>query len=583
MALDEPGRLPRQFGPYELLASIGQGGMGEVYRARDTRKDRIVAIKLLLRALSNDQQFRARFRREADIAARLNDPHVVPIHDYGEVDGTLYIEMPLIEGTDLASILRRQRLEPAEAVRVTGEIASALDAAHAQGLLHRDVKPGNILLTAKGFAYLTDFGIATQTDQTRLTGTGGAVGSMGYMAPERFEDGEPTRAVDEYALACVLFEALTGRQPYPSTSTGAVIKAHLFDEIPSPSSTGLTPPMDAVIRRGLAKDPAARFASAGEFADAAGQALRGRLDPETERIAGRGVTGVDPDRTHLAQHNQDTRTAAPAAGMASQGRAGGGTAGPWDSPAITPAGGPGGRRTKKPLVLAAMGVAVLLLAGAAGVFALKNNGDDDGGAAAAGSTTPSTTDVAKRSTASPPAADAASGPSSPTDEATSDAGSESGSPADRAPDTVTQYLSDLEPSSSEKPDSVDSEATLAGRPYQHLQAFSYCYSDGGARVSWALAGKWEKFSGWVGPTDDSRDREAGGELKIYLDNKLLWQSGSMKVGDAPKKFAIPVHGGHNLVVATTDGGDKCTDLAYLGMGDGALTGKNGVAPAPTAS
>lgn len=565
----ESTELPRQFGPYELQARIGHGGMGEVYRAVDTRKNRVVAIKLLLRSLSGDQQFRTRFRREADIAARLNDPHVLPIHDYGEFDGTLYMEMPFIEGRDLASIVQRGRLDPGEAVRITTEIASALDAAHAQGLLHRDVKPGNILLTERGFAYLTDFGIATQADQTRLTGTGGAVGSMGYMAPERFEDGEPTRAVDEYALACVLFEMLTGVQPYASTSTGAVIKAHLFGEIPPPSATGVSPELDAVIRRGLAKDPAQRFGSAGALATAAQRALSGSMDEETRRV-GAATAASDPDRTHLASYQQPTREARAQGSGPHQGP-GPGQHGPDQHGSRT---GSGSKRT--PAIVAAVVAAALVLA-AVGYFAFGRQSNDD---AHAGKTPAAQTTHA----APAPTTTAPSTAAQPTESAPSTATS---GPAvsDGAPATVTQFLSELNPSSSEQTSQSDGDVTLAGHPYTHLQTMKYCYTDSGdgSRVSWSLAGKWERFQGAVGPTDDSSDRDAKGELKVYVDNKLMWQSQPMKVGDAPKKFDIPVHGGDNLVIATNDAGDACGDLASMGIGDGRLIGKNGVAPAPTAS
>jgi len=157
------------FGRYRLVELLGRGGMGEVWRAYDTVTDRIVAIKLLPANLSADADFQQRFRREAHAAARLNSPHVVPIHDYGEIDGRLFVSMRLIEGRDLKTVLADGRLEPARAVRIIDQVAKALHAAHEVGLLHRDIKPSNILLDRDDFAYLIDFGIARAADETRLT------------------------------------------------------------------------------------------------------------------------------------------------------------------------------------------------------------------------------------------------------------------------------------------------------------------------------------------------------------------------------------------------------------------------------
>ncbi|MGE0299068.1 MAG: serine/threonine-protein kinase, partial [Pseudonocardia sp.] len=154
------------FGPYRIESLIGRGGMGEVHRAFDTRRDRIVALKRLPTALAQDEDFRARFRKEASVAARLHEPHIVPIHDFGEIDGVLFIDMRLVEGEDLAALLKRQgALPPGRAVNIVAQVAAALDVAHEQGLVHRDIKPANILVTpastgADEFVYVADFGIA---------------------------------------------------------------------------------------------------------------------------------------------------------------------------------------------------------------------------------------------------------------------------------------------------------------------------------------------------------------------------------------------------------------------------------------
>ncbi len=271
------GESGSRVGPYQLRRLLGRGGMGEVYEAYDTVKDRTVALKLMSAEVSADPVFRARMQREAHTAGRLQEPHIVPIHDYGEIEGQLFIDMRLIEGTDVGAVLQRHGpLPPARAVAVVDQVAAALDAAHAAGIMHRDIKPENILLTGKDFAYLVDFGIAAAVNQQHLTQTGAAVGTWNYMAPERFgRDDEVTYRADIYALACVLYECLTGAAPYRADSLTALVAAHLYQPIPRPSALRPDIPaaLDDVIARGMAKDPADRYARAGDLAAAAHHAL----------------------------------------------------------------------------------------------------------------------------------------------------------------------------------------------------------------------------------------------------------------------------------------------------------------------
>ncbi|MGB3885203.1 protein kinase domain-containing protein [Gordonia sp. (in: high G+C Gram-positive bacteria)] len=284
-------RVGSTLGRYRLVRLLGRGGMGDVYEAVDTDKDRTVALKLLPQALSDDADFRARFMRESRTVAKLNDPHIIPIHDFGELDGQLFLDMRIVRGRDLRSVIKDGPLEPARAVAIVEQVAGALDTAHATGLLHRDVKPENILLDSRDFAYLADFGLAQSAGQTRLTSTGLAIGSFAYMAPERFgTDTPPGPQSDVYALACVLYECLTGTQPFPSTSIEQIIAGHLSRPVPA---TGTA--MDAVIATGMAKNPAARFPSAGALAVAAGDALNGRgaLPPATANAV-HGPTMVTP-------------------------------------------------------------------------------------------------------------------------------------------------------------------------------------------------------------------------------------------------------------------------------------------------
>jgi serine/threonine protein kinase len=271
-------RIGTMFGPYEIRSKIGAGGMGEVYQAYDTTKDRVVALKLLKSELASQSGYQERFRRESRLAARLQEPHVIPVHDWGEIDGVLYIDMRFVEGDDLHAALKKDGpFDPLRATSVVRQIAGALDAAHAAGLIHRDVKPENILLTPSDFAYLVDFGIAHIGGETGLTTAGSAIGSLAYMAPERFTGGQAGPEADVYALACVLYEMLTGQPPYPHGDITQMMGAHLMQPAPRPSTTrqGLDPAFDSVIARGMEKRPELRYSSAGELAQAARAAASG--------------------------------------------------------------------------------------------------------------------------------------------------------------------------------------------------------------------------------------------------------------------------------------------------------------------
>lgn len=263
------------FGHYRLRRLVGKGGMGAVYEAYDTSKDRVVAIKILAAELSGEPTFQERFLRESRAAAKLQEPHVIPIHDWGEIDGRLYIDMRLVQGSTLQDLIASGPLAPDRAVSIISQIATALDAAHAQGLIHRDIKPQNIIVTPDDFAYLLDFGIAELKGTSRLTVDGSQIGTLQYMAPERFSDQSGTAAVDVYSLACVLYEALTGQPPFRPQAAQAMIAAHLNAPIPRPSAANpaVPPAMDAVIARGMAKEPDDRYGSAGALARAAARVL----------------------------------------------------------------------------------------------------------------------------------------------------------------------------------------------------------------------------------------------------------------------------------------------------------------------
>ena len=263
------------FGRYRLIERLGRGGMGEVWRAHDTAIDRVVAIKMLLPGLAEDPDFDKRFRREARAAARLDDPHVVPIHDVGEIDGRLYVSMRLINGVDLHTMLSNGPLDPTRSVHIVEQIASALHSAHQSGLVHRDVKPSNILVTPKDFAYLIDFGIARASGDTSLTSANSTIGTWAYMAPERFQSGDADPSGDVYALACVLYECLTGQVPFPGDSLEQILRGHLITPPPHPSEkrTAIPVAMDGVVARGLAKQSIDRYPDTVELAAAARRAV----------------------------------------------------------------------------------------------------------------------------------------------------------------------------------------------------------------------------------------------------------------------------------------------------------------------
>lgn len=247
-------RLGTRFGPYELQSLIGAGGMGEVYRAYDTSKDRAVAVKLLRPPA--DPSFQERFWRECAVAPQLQEPHVLPVHDFGQIDGVFFVAMHLVDGGNLRDLLReRGALDPRQAASVTAQVAAALDAAHAERLVHRGVKPENVLLTGDGFAFLGDFGIG----QARAS----------YMAPELFAGGDVGPQSDVYALACLLYECLTGGPPFEDAHP------HLPPPRPSIMRRGIAKAFDDVIAIGMAKQPAARYSSAGDLASAATAAASG--------------------------------------------------------------------------------------------------------------------------------------------------------------------------------------------------------------------------------------------------------------------------------------------------------------------
>lgn len=304
----DEGTQPRRVGGFVLGPIIGHGGMGVVYRARDANLDRDVALKLIAPSLADDPGFRARFATEARAAAAVDHPNVLPVFEAGDDGGELYLAMRLVEGTDLKAVLSREsRLSATRTAAIVAQIAAALDAAHARGLVHRDVKPANALLAGEGdreHVYLTDFGLTRLADQgARVTNPGQVVGTADYIAPEQIAARPIDGRVDVYALACVGFECLIGEPPFARETAAATLSAHLNDEIPAATSRDPTlhRAVDDALAGGLAKDPGERFASCGAFA----RALAGALG------TGAGTVPADP---RVAAGARPRRAPAPVAG-----------------------------------------------------------------------------------------------------------------------------------------------------------------------------------------------------------------------------------------------------------------------------
>ncbi len=258
-------------GRYRLVELLGQGGMATIFRAQDARLGRDVAVKVLRPEYGRDPDFLARFHQEAQSVASLNDPRIVSVHDFGQDPAGPFIVMEYVEGEDLATLLRRNgALAARQAARIAADVARALHVAHARGIVHRDIKPGNILIANDGRVKVTDFGIARALSEAQLTLPGTTLGSVHYFSPEQVRGEQATAASDIYALGIVLYEALTGRRPWEGDSAASVAVARLSGPEPGPSDLVASVPraLDEIVRRALARDPARRFGGAGAMADA---------------------------------------------------------------------------------------------------------------------------------------------------------------------------------------------------------------------------------------------------------------------------------------------------------------------------
>lgn len=354
---------------YRIEAVAGRGGMGVVYRAIDTNLDREVALKLISDELAKDETFRERFRRESRLAASIRHANVITVFRAGEEDGSLFIAMDYIEGTDLKALIASQgKLDPPLAAQIVRQVGQALDAAHAKTLVHRDVKPANVLIASdrgSPHAYLTDFGLTKNVgSETGMTKTGVVVGTIDYMAPEQVAGLPIDGRVDIYSLGCVLWEALTGKVPFPRDSAVAKMYAHTHEDPPSLAEVAPEVPaaLEGVVARAMAKRPEHRYLSAGDLGEAAVAAVEGREIELSERSVAVGAAAPVEDAPTAVRGG----TAAPTA----------------ESPAaITERPAPAdGRRSRRGLLAAgAAGLAALTL-----VLALLlsgGGGDDSGGGA----------------------------------------------------------------------------------------------------------------------------------------------------------------------------------------------------------
>ena len=284
--------IPEKIGRYQVEDELGRGGMATVYRARDPIAERDVAIKVLPPEMLHDPQFKVRFEREAKVIARLEHPAIVPVYDFGEDAGLPYFVMRYMTGGSLSERLKEGPLSVPEASRLLARLAPALDSAHAKGIIHRDLKPGNILFDEYGEPYISDFGIAKITEsQSSMTGSG-IVGTPAYMSPEQAQGGTVDNRSDIYGLGVILFEALTGQQPYSGDTPMSVVVKHITDPVPHILDVKPDLPLgvDKVIGKALAKDKNERFATCQAMADALGSISRG------ETL----IIGSTPTESHMA-------------------------------------------------------------------------------------------------------------------------------------------------------------------------------------------------------------------------------------------------------------------------------------------
>jgi Protein kinase domain len=359
---------------YRIDGVLGQGGMGTVYEATQLSLDRVVALKLLAAHLSNDMAFRARFRREGQVQARLEHPHVVTVYEAGETDQGLFIAMRLVRGRTLKDLINDRELDVPRTLKILAPVAEALDEAHGLGLIHRDIKPQNVLVGRRDHSFLADFGLTKGPTEASLTKTGHFVGTFDYISPEQINGQPASAASDVYSLASVLYECLTGTVPFPRQVEAAILYAHVSEPPPRPSESRpeLPPDLDEVIGRAMAKDPAARQASASELIEDVERLFGTRAESTAE-----SVLPAPPVQPPVPEPPEPpgTRPAARGGRPVSADRTAAGPTAPAPAPRPpAPAGEAPGRR---PASLPLLGAGALALVVIAGFLIGKSTSADD--------------------------------------------------------------------------------------------------------------------------------------------------------------------------------------------------------------
>jgi len=354
-----------EFAGFRIERTIGRGGMGIVYLARELHLDRLVALKVIRPELAGDEGFRARFRSESLTAASVEHPRVVTVFGAGERGGLLYVTMRYVPGRDLGQLVSAEgALAPDQAAALIAQVADGLDAVHAAGLVHRDVKPANVILDEERAgespaAYLTDFGLAkAMASTTGLTSTGEVIGTIDYLAPEQIEGRRVDARTDVYSLGCVLFHSVTGAVPFPDRESSAKMWAHLNE--PPPAISDGAAALEPVIRRAMAKEPSRRFPSAGDLGRAAVAATRGEAVTEPERQMGAGEAAPLPETVRLSP-----------------------------DPAVAPTAPLPRRRRWRRLIAVLLTILVVAGLGAAALIEVPKLSDGSGSAAPSGTTVPS--------------------------------------------------------------------------------------------------------------------------------------------------------------------------------------------------
>jgi predicted Ser/Thr protein kinase len=513
-----------RIGSYRIDSVVGRGGMGVVYMAQHTRLRRRAALKVLAPELASDEAFRVRFNRESELAASLEHPNIIPVYDAGEADGVLFIAMRFIDGTDLRSLLAREgSLAPGRALGILEKVASALDAAHRKGLVHRDVKPANIMIEeTEGdheHVFLTDFGLVKRLDPaaTGLTRTGGFMGTVDYAAPEQIRGAALDGRADQYSLGCVLYECLGGSVPFPRDDSVATMYAHLTDPFPSLATpAGMPASLDHALGRATAKSPEERYPSCTAMVAAVRDAFGGTAAWSATQPLASTLPPAPPPPT-LVEEGAAREEARPR------------------RPARSP-------RRRWPALLATL---ITILVGGAVAVVLASRGHQP---AQAGGGHPGTSPRA-----SPSAGGAALAP--------------------------TALLETLHPASGDQP--LLGLAQFGGEPFPDSIRYdlTQTQTNGMADTVYDLGGRYTSFEATIGVQDDSSDQV---EFQVMIDGKRVLDE-TLQPGQVIPSIHLDVGGARSLrLMATAEAGVACCNPTIAIWGNAELIGV-GASPSSTSS